>query len=616
MHASRLALTTAIAGLAALCFGVFVAPYLIPSSSPLLSASSLSGFNNTVAYAAYVVFSCATAAALVRWSRPSSRSLPIAVDGPLFLTPPLEVVAVIGAQAALFAVVQVVKGFVLAEALYFEDAAYRVTAGAVPFVDFNFFYGPLMLYPTVLLARIGSVETAYAIAYIATWVAGLYFLYCVIGQFVQDRWARTVWFGFFAFGLFSPILGLNYTFMRFTLPLLAVMAAWRAHLSASGSQHAVAAALMALALLCSPDMGLVAAAGVGIVGLCAAWATPAAARGRVLVQFGLVGGAALLVSAGALLLIDGTTGPLVAYLRPIATFSAGAWNTPIDPSLPVLTLLGLTLFVLVRLAGAWRRGDIVGHAPLLAGYVAVLLAMQRASFGKADVIHVAYSGLPIFIVAAGAAGTGAPGRGRQFALAALLCVGVVLPLQAYHAMLFVPSFVPSLSAHAADPKASPPAGVPVTKAQIQAGLTRAVEQFGADRTYYMHRLEYYRLPIYERYRLKPFLYHPSLTSAFTPEDIEDVIRALRTSGAIVLARKADLEVAAPPRLLETRWWCYAGSLPLPGSQVYNLTLQFQDRLERPLVQFLLSEYDRTYDDGGVVGLVLRPSAAARADAVQ
>lgn len=612
MQVSRLALTTAVAGLATLGFGVFVAPYLIPSSSPLLSASSLSGFNNTMAYAAYVVFSCATAAALVRWSRPSSRGLPIAVDGPLFLKPTLEVVAIMAAQAALFGAVQVVKGFVLAEALYFEDAAYRVTAGAVPFVDFNFFYGPLMLYPTVFLAGIGSVEAAYAITFVATWVAGLYFLYCVIGQFAHDRWARTAWFGFFAFGLFSPILGLNYTFMRFTLPLLAVMAAWRAHRSARTSQYAVAATLMALALLCSPDMGLVAAAGAGIVGLCAVWTAPAAARGRVLVRFCLLGAAALLVSAGALLLIDGTTGPLVAYLRPIATFSAGAWNTPIDPSLPVLTLLGLTLFVLVQFAGAWRRGDVAPHWPLVAGYVVVLLAMQRASFGKADVIHVAYSGLPIFIAAAGAVGSGTTGRSRQFALAALLFVGVALPLQAYHAMLFVPS----LSAQAAESEPSPPAAVPVTKAQVQAGLTRAVEQYGADRTYYMHRLEYYRLPIYERYRLKPFLYHPSLTSAFTPEDIQDVILALRTSGAVVLARKADLDVTAPPRLLETRWWCYAGSLPLPGSQVYNLTLQFQDRLERPLVQFLLSEYDRTYDDGGVVGLVLRSAAAARPDAVQ
>ena len=119
----------------------------------------------------------------------------------------------------------------------------------------------------------------------------------------------------------------------------------------------------------------------------------------------------------------------------------------------------------------------------------------------------------------------------------------------------------------------------------------------------MHRLEYYRLPIYLRYQLKPFLYHPSLTSAFTTKDIEGVIGSLRETDVIVLARRSDL-VVTPPRLFPMRWWYYATSSPLPGSQVYNLTLEFQSRLEAPLVQFLNSDYYvRAFEDGEIVGLV-------------
>lgn len=66
-----------------------------------------------------------------------------------------------------------------------------------------------------------------------------------------------------------------------------------------------------------------------------------------------------------------------------------------------------------------------------------------------------------------------------------------------------------------------------TKEAIQANIARAVEQFGRDRLYYMHKLEYYRLPIYLRFGLEPILYFPSLTTAFTEADIQRVILELR-----------------------------------------------------------------------------------------
>jgi hypothetical protein len=176
-----------------------------------------------------------------------------------------------------------------------------------------------------------------------------------------------------------------------------------------------------------------------------------------------------------------------------------------------------------------------------------------------------------------------------------------VPLQFYHAMLFLPSLawrtLPVAAAVESVPKATSP-----SKEEIQGSLSRAVEHFGPDRSYYMHKLEYYRLPIYLRYQLKPVLYHPSLTSAFTPRDIENVIADLRRSHAIVLVRRGDLQSKTPGHL-DPRWWHYITSSPLPGSTVFNLTVEFQARLEAPLVSFLNSSYDPRFEDGDIVGLV-------------
>ena len=107
--------------------------------------------------------------------------------------------------------------------------------------------------------------------------------------------------------------------------------------------------------------------------------------------------------------------------------------------------------------------------------------------------------------------------------------------------------------------------------------------------------------------MKPVLYHPSLTSAFTEQDIENVIADLRRSHAVVLVRRADLEgTAAVPAA--PRWWNYITSSPLPGSTVFSLTLEFQARLEAPLVRFLNASYDRGFEDGDIVGLLLRPDS--------
>lgn len=155
-----------------------------------------------------------------------------------------------------------------------------------------------------------------------------------------------------------------------------------------------------------------------------------------------------------------------------------------------------------------------------------------------------------------------------------------------------------------------------TKEAIQASIARAVEQFGRDRLYYMHKLEYYRLPIYLRFGLEPILYFPSLTSAFTEADIQRVIRELRERRAIVLARRADLAPPVPVGRPSSHWLLFLTSSPLPGSSVFELTNRFQARLEAPLLEFLKAEYDIGLEDGAIVALLPREVGAKASEGLR
>lgn len=589
----------------ALCAGLFVLPYLVPPTSTILSASYLVGYNNSLAYAVYVALMLLGGLWVSGRMGGARVRAALELDGPLFVAPPLPVVVLMLAHVALFAGLYVkAHGFTFGEPLYFQDAAYRARAGAIPFVDFYFFYGPLFVSPVALLSRVIGMFPAYALYYVATYLTGLYLLYVVVAAFTRER-GTLLWYGLFAIGFFNPITGLNYTFVRFMLPIVTLLATWRCYQQLDLRRWMFAVSLFTVAVLSSPDLAVVTVAATVVLLVMLVWVeTPRGmltASGAALAAIPV---SALALSCAAMLLIDGTWRPIAAYMMPVLTFSAGGWSTPIDPNLPMLALVIATLLASSLIWSAWRESNGAPMSALLVAFGALILLMQRASLGKADVQHIAFSGLPAFLAAAAWMLSGRRARTQQW-LAALIVVGVVLPLQFYHAMLFVPSLLQKWSTPASVGAAPADAPRPATKADVQASIEKMVQKFGTDRLYYMHRLEYFRLPVYLQHDLKPFMYQPTLASAFTSKDIDDVIAQLRNNEVLVLARRSDLTVASPVTPLPTHWWFYATSSPLPGSQVFNLTLEFQARLEAPLVSYLNTQYDIVFEDGDIVALVRR-----------
>jgi len=599
---------TVILSLMWLFLGVFVIPYLFPGSGTLLSASSLAGFNNSLAYLWYVLFLGLPVYLLAR-SLPAAAG-PLEAPAPQWLSwvPTKTVLLTMGFHVLLFAALYAVKnGFVFAEALYFQDLMYRMTTGAIPFLDVHFFYGPALLYPAVFLARYVSIEAAYAVYYLVTYVAGLYLLYVVLAWMVPMREKADRWFLVFALGFFNPYTGINYTFVRHLLPAVTLLAAWRYLQSPSPVRLAGTLILFIWALTYSPEIGVVTLISVATLSLL--WLARFHARRRTGVALALltaVTGGGLIIVGLLFYCIDPSLEALRNYTQPIVTFSSGGWNQPIDPSLPMLTMIVLTVVV-----GAVGLQTIQGQGwskstSWLVAYGVMLLLMQRAAFGKADVAHIAYSGLPLYLLSVRYAPSILNGPIRRKWLAVSLLVGIIGPLQFFHAMQYAPflgkHFVHSPVASAGRSSA----GGAQNKAAIQASMAKAVEHFGPDRIYYMHKLEYYRLPIYTRFHLKPVLYYSWLGSAFTREDMEAVIQELRRTRAIVVALRRDL--VDKPNAGDTsrqHWLYYLTSAPLPGSSVFDLTVQFQAKLEEPLMEFFTSFYEVQFEDGEIVGLALR-----------
>lgn len=590
-----------------LLLGVFVLPFVFPRATSILSASTLAGFNNSMAYAWFVVVLGLPIYLLANTLPLTTVVLHPPETGRPSLVPTKTVLVTILCHLFIFGALYAYKqGFVFSEALYFEDLIYRMSMGAVPFIDVHFFYGPILLYPAAFLSRLVSVEAAYAIYYVAVYVAGLYILFVVLAWLMPVREDADRWFLIFAFGFFNPYTGLNYTFVRHLLPVITLLAAWWYARSIDGVRMAVVVALVLLSLTYSPEIGLVTVVSLG------AFSLPWIARVKPKERWGFIIAAHLgppflaLVMLGVVFYcIDPSWRALESYAQPVLKFSSGGWNTPIDPSLPMLTMIMLTVVtgaIGLRLLRQQARSE---SSSWLMTYGLMVVLMQRAAFGKADVAHIAYSGLPLYIISAR---LGLSYANREIwckGLRWLLIAGLIVPLQLYHAMQYTPFVEKYFTASREQPRGLDSVQPRPHKEAIQASITKAVDRFGRDRLYYMHKLEYYRLPIYTRVHLKPILYYPSLTAAFTQEDMEVVIRELQRTHAIVIALRRDL--AAGTRVQEEgyHWLHYMMSSPLPGSSVFDLTMQFQAKLEEPLMDFLRSSYEVQFEDGEIVALVLR-----------
>lgn len=610
--------------LISLSLGVFFLPYVFPGSFHVISGSSLAGFNNSLAYTLYVAGLLIAGVVLVRTLKPFAAAPPKLAYYPIRWAPTWMVWVVLGGHLVLFAVLYAVKGyFVFGDGVYFQQVLARMAAGATPYRDVNFLYGPAMLYPAFWLSRHVGVTAAYGLYYVATYLAGLYLLYLCVQAVTESIQDVNRLFLLLALGLFNALIGLNYVFLRHLLPVASLFCAWRFLERPSGLRFALSVLLLFATVTYSPEMGVLAM--VSIMMLAVIRTAKPSVRAlfnrvtgvesggethglvgpaTVILQCTMICGLALLGLLAVFYAIDPTSRALIGLIRPILSYSAGGGNSPIYPSLPMLSLMAVSVVVVAMTLRAAQRRDFWPEAEIVLALLALSVLIQRPAFGKPDVVHIAYSGLPIFLMALWFLPDQWGNLLRRKWVGWALLVGILVPMQVFNGFMFKPVIERQLSAVGVALEDPLPASG--TKRAIQDSLRRVVLHFGPERTYYLHTLSYYSLPLVMEFRLKQVPYISTLEEAFTDEDMAGVIYEIRASDAVVVSRRGDLQRSGrSPQEARESWLYQLTASPLPGSRSYSEVVRANERLREPLLVFLRASYEVVFEDGDLIGLIPR-----------
>jgi len=260
--------------------------------------------------------------------------------------------------------------------------------GNQPYKDFQFFYGPGMLYPQFWLYRIGmgylSIEAAYFITLLCHWLLGVFLIYKIF-TYLGGEFNRTTAFLCVFLAMLNPTLGLNYTPLRFALPVISVYVLHRSVTIKALPYRILFSSFIFpfISLAFSPEIGI-AVMGAFIAYTLIIMRSPQ----RVLTPYCL----GWLIALPAALTFFGTD-----YLQGIIRFGGGAYSFPILPTLHIIGYLAAICFILPRLfiLALDKSSDI---SPLAAALLTLAMLLIPAALGRCDMGHIFYNGLPVFII--------------------------------------------------------------------------------------------------------------------------------------------------------------------------------------------------------------------------
>lgn len=316
------------------------------------------------------------------------------------------------------------------ESRYMIDRVEALASGQTPYRDFEFAYGPLLLYgPRCLMLAGLNAPNAYYLFWTAYTLASVWMLAATIDRMDIPGAKRTKVFHLLCVWLLPSLLctGTNYSLARFLTPVLAALLtariAGRSDNNATGYLLRVigtAGGATAVCLLTSPEMGIAFAAGM------IAWLILQLARKRRLLTFR---GAAEIVAVGVaeavLLLGAARWGEFVA----VREFGSGAFNFPILPAGHILLFFSMCGLIVVYLAWCLRNACADPGLLLVAAVSAPLL---MSALGRCDPGHTMLGGIGIVLMATLVAS--ALPRLWQSYFVVFLLFAIVLPAEA--GMLF------------------------------------------------------------------------------------------------------------------------------------------------------------------------------------
>ena len=365
---------------------VFLLPLLVPVPyAATNSASYLVGFNNRVADAAVV--SIGVLVFLFAWRTRGFFAPAVLVEE----AAPIPWRLLLGVLVITWLLTAVSGCLVRASHLrYTSDAGYfmeqmatHVETGWALYSQIEFPYGPLLCYPAVWLHALlrCSWMAAYFLTLAMNQTLGVILLAVLLNGLPMRKRERHFGFCLLALGAFSPLLGLNYTLLRFVTPFALLLLATRRSSRWWTAGWFLVGELVLLGI--SPEQALAFAA---------ATAAYAALRGPRRQGFWIA-----LLFAGQIAevaLFRHSAGP--GYLAFLHLASLGTLNLPVGPYPHILIFLFAAVWLVPSKCGAISRDDPRGGQ--LAAQYALALAMVPAALGRGDPLHIFFNAAGLLVL--------------------------------------------------------------------------------------------------------------------------------------------------------------------------------------------------------------------------
>jgi hypothetical protein len=372
---------------------IFTVPYFIPLNQIAISASYDYGFNNRAGMFLLALFSLIVIFVSFFYSKKDRLHVDIFVNNfpKIFLNKLFFGVVgftFIGCSILWFILGRDSYGII--ESGYFIPRIYDISLGKAIYRDFDFAYGPLLLYIPYFIYKLFSflrisISDGYIIALMINQILGLYFLYYVLVFFNLNIKKKNRIFIIIAIISFPTSIGLNYTLFRFISPFFCLAFLQQIEKNTKINPFIyifLSAVLSIIILLISPELGLSFYFTFFVYIFIMALLTK---RKYYFLQIGV------LLSSLVFL----------AYLWPnmfkqITGFLSGGLNWPFVPSM-FLLLFFLAVFVVSVGIGIQFRH--IKTYLFSLSFVLLAFSLIPGALGRCDPGHVFFYGLFIFILA-------------------------------------------------------------------------------------------------------------------------------------------------------------------------------------------------------------------------
>ena len=278
------------------------------------------------------------------------------------------------------------------ESDYQIERVWLLSQGKVPYADFEFAYGPLLLYGPMFLNRLFSLDVAeaYYAFWAGSWLLGTFFLFHVIDRSNYPTSAKPSIFLtlFFAGAIGIMSMGTNYSLFRFAFPLflIAKFQNLTRPLSSAVISAALAAGSTLILLLISPETAI--AFSFAAVFLFSIFLLRSRNAGADRARWTSI---CLLLGA---LTVEFWIAHKLHMLDTLISDGSGADSFPIFIAPVILLYIGTAFVCSCVLYRRIAEGELTDSN---IGFISFSIPMIPAVLGRCDPAHIFWNGLGMFL---------------------------------------------------------------------------------------------------------------------------------------------------------------------------------------------------------------------------